>query len=422
MSADEIQECGSECGSSCSSGTQTCSAPEKTPEEARVAQRMKRVKHKILVLSGKGGVGKSTVSANLAVGLARCKKDVGILDVDIHGPSIPKLLHLEGKNAGIKGDSIIPITVGDHLKVISVGFFLPNDEVAIIWRGPRKYGLIQQFLGDVNWGELDALVVDSPPGTGDEPLAVAQMLGKVDGAIIVTTPQDMAIVDVKKCVTFCKQVGVPILGIVENMSGFVCPGCGKQYDIFKKGGGERLAKEVGAPLLGTIPIDPQIVASCDSGEPYLENFSYTEAGRVFESIAQSILEKMAEAPKVAEESLLKEKDGKMRFAIPVAEGKLCMHFGHCERFAIVDVDESTKEIAGVKELEPPPHEPGVLPQWIKEQGATIVIAGGMGQRAQSLFKQSGVDVIVGASAEEPETVVKAYLAGTLQTGDNICDH
>ncbi|MFH1743118.1 MAG: iron-sulfur cluster carrier protein MrpORP [bacterium] len=410
-----------ECGSSCSS-QHAQPKPEQTPEQQRIIQRMARVKHRILVLSGKGGVGKSTVAANIAVGLVRAKKDVGLLDVDIHGPSIPKLLHLDGKSVTVKGDMVLPISVGDHLKVMSIGFLLPNDEVAVIWRGPRKHGLIQQFLADVKWGDLDVLVVDSPPGTGDEPLGVAQMLGRVDGAVIVTTPQDIAITDVRKCVTFCRQVGIPVLGIVENMSGFVCSKCGERFDIFKKGGGERLAKEIGVPVLGTIPIDPEIVAACDSGEPYLENFSYTEAGRAFDGIAQTILKMMAESKQSQEKRTATSEDGIMKIAIPVAEGRLCMHFGHCEEFALIDVDSATKEITQKEVIQSPPHEPGLLPQWIQEHGATTVIAGGMGARAKDLFTAKGITVVVGAPSEEPEEVVKAYVAGNLQTGENVCDH
>jgi Mrp family chromosome partitioning ATPase len=296
MSQEEIRETGSECPSNCTAKREphTHSFPyEESPEMQRVAQRMRRVKHRILVLSGKGGVGKSTVAVNLAVGLARSKKQVGLMDIDIHGPSVPKLLHLERRALNVQGDTIIPITVGDRIKVMSIGFFLPSEDVAVIWRGPRKYGLIQQFLADVEWGDLDVLVVDSPPGTGDEPLGVTQMIGKVDGAVIVTTPQQVAVLDVRKCVTFCEQLGVPILGIVENMSGFVCPKCGERFDIFKSRGGQNLAKEVGVPLLGTIPIEPEIVAACDNGEPYLEKYSYTDAGRAFDGIAQSVLKALA---------------------------------------------------------------------------------------------------------------------------------
>ena len=390
--------------------------------QQRVVQRMTRVRYRILVLSGKGGVGKSTVAANTAFALARAGKEVGLLDIDIHGPSIPKLLHLEGKVVGVKGDTIIPVTVGKRLKVMSIGFLLPNEDMAVIWRGPRKYGLIQQFLADVKWGDLDVLVVDSPPGTGDEPLGVIQLIGRVDGAVIVTTPQDVAITDVRKCLTFCRQLEVPVLGVVENMSGFVCPKCGERFNIFKTGGGQRMAKEMGVPFLGIIPIDPEIVASCDSGVPYLENFSYTEAGMAFDGIAKQVMKAMADSEQRRQPATVKRDDGMVKIAIPVAEGRLSSHFGHCEEFALIEVDTRTKQIINKEVIEAPSHEPGFLPQWIQEQGATTVITGGMGARAQDLFRQRGISVVVGAPCEEPEEIVKAYLAGTLRTAENLCDH
>ena len=394
-----------------------------TPESERIARQLRHVKHRILVLSGKGGVGKSTIATNLAFGLTRAKKTVGLLDVDIHGPSVPKLLGLDRSAVVVKGDTILPVSVGKSLKVMSTGFLLPEGDVAVIWRGPRKYGLIQQFLADVKWGDLDVLVVDCPPGTGDEPLGIAQMLGRVDGAVIVTTPQDLAIVDVRRCVTFCRRLGIPVLGVVENMSGFVCPRCGETIDIFKRGGGERMAQEMGIQMLGKIPVDAEIVRSCDSGKPYLQNYPCTDAGEAFDSIARSIVDSLEDEECDAKEKAAeKRKDGTITFALPVAEGRLCMHFGHCEMFALMDADSVSKEISNKRMLEPPPHEPGALPRWIKEQGADMVITGGMGTRAQQMFAQHGIEVVVGAPSDEPEQIVRAYLEGTLKTGGNVCDH
>ena len=222
-------------------------------EQEQVRQRVIRIKHRILVLSGKGGVGKSSVAANLAIALASRGKTVGLLDVDIHGPSIPRILGIEespaelahpqsrrdggkaGGQAGPGGDSALlrPVPAMENLRVMSMGFLLENRETAVIWRGPMKYNVIKQFIKDVDWGELDYLVVDSPPGTGDEPLSVAQLLGAPSHAVVVTTPQELSLSDVRRCVTFCRQVQIPVLGIVENMSGFVCPHCGKQTAIFK---------------------------------------------------------------------------------------------------------------------------------------------------------------------------------------------
>ena len=250
-------------------------------EQAQVRQRMASIKHKILVLSGKGGVGKSTLAVNLAVSLALAGKPTGLLDIDIHGPSVPKILNLEGEGVVPGQDGMLPVRMGENLKVMSIGFLLPSGNDAVIWRGPRKYHTIKQFLKDVDWGDLDFLIVDSPPGTGDEPLAIAQLLENADGAIVVTTPQDVALSDVRRGITFCRNVNLPVLGVVENMSGFVCPRCGERTDIFRSGGGERMAQEMKVPFLGRIPIDPQVVEACDSGQPYIQQFADSATARCF---------------------------------------------------------------------------------------------------------------------------------------------
>ncbi len=259
-------------------------------EQEDLRRRMAQIHHKILVLSGKGGVGKSTVAANLAVSLALAGHRTGLLDVDIHGPSIPKLLNIEGRPVSVKDETIVPIEFGDNLKVMSLGLLLQSDKDAVIWRGPMKMGVIKQFLKDVEWGELDYLIIDSPPGTGDEPLSVCQLIGEADGAIIVTTPQELALADVRKAVTFCRTLRMPVLGIIENMSGFVCPKCGEVTHIFKQGGGERLALEMLVPFLGSIPIDPQIVEASDTGKPYLYFYSKTETAKTFANVVGRVVE------------------------------------------------------------------------------------------------------------------------------------
>jgi len=259
-------------------------------EQAEVRERMARIKHKILVLSGKGGVGKSTVAVNLAISLALAGKSTGLLDIDIHGPSVPKIVNLEGRHVGRGPEGILPVRPDDNLSVMSIGFLLPSSDNAVIWRGPMKYHMIKQFLKDVHWGELDFLVVDSPPGTGDEPLAIVQLLENADGAIVVTTPQDVALSDVRKCITFCRNLNLPVLGVLENMSGFACPKCGEKTDIFRSGGGEKMARDMSVPFLGHIPIDPQIVEACDSGKPYIQQFADSATARCF---AQSILPVMS---------------------------------------------------------------------------------------------------------------------------------
>jgi len=387
-------------------------------EKIQIRQRMAQIKHKILVLSGKGGVGKSTVAVNLAVSLSLAGKRTGLLDIDIHGPSVPKILNLEDRMAHSAMDAILPIEVGANLKVMSIGFLLTNQEDAVIWRGPMKYQMIKQFLKDVQWGELDYLIIDSPPGTGDEPLSIIQLLENADGAVVVTTPQEVALADVRKGIAFCRSLHLPVLGVLENMSGFVCPKCGERTDIFKSGGGENMATAMNVPFLGRIPIDPQIVEACDSGQPYVDKYRQSQAARAFSEAVTLLVGSNGEC----NEANGKKEIRTMRIAIPIAQGQLCQHFGHCEEFAIVDVNSQEKCISGIYTETAPVHAPGVLPQWLGQQKVNVVIAGGMGSRAQSLFAENGIQVVIGAAAGNPEEVVNAYLSGTLQTGANICDH
>ena len=401
---------------------QTQDETERELEELMLQRRMRDIGRKLLVLSGKGGVGKSTVAVNLAVALSKAGKKVGLLDIDVHGPSIPKLLGLEGQKVEITAKEILPINVDENLYVMSIGLLLESLDDPVIWRGPRKYGVIRQFLKDVAWGRLDYLVVDSPPGTGDEPLSIAQLVGSPAAAVVVTTPQDLSISDVRRCVSFCKALSLPIIGIVENMSGYVCSKCGQRADLFKAGGGEALAEELGLPLLGQIPIDPQVVISGDAGTPFAANPSGFPAAQAFACVTQNILASGGGPDSTTETANKRKENNLMRIAIPLADGRLCMHFGHCEQFALVEVDEAAKNAGETELLTPPAHEPGVLPRWLHEQGATVIIAGGMGMRAQQLFSQNGIAVVVGASADTPDKIVSAYLDGALQTGDNICDH
>jgi len=230
---------------------------------------MEHVKHKIMVMSGKGGVGKTTVAVNLAFALGMQGLDVGLMDADIHGPDVPKMLGIEDKRPEVVEGKVNPVLATPRLRTISIAYFLPERDAAVIWRGPLKMHAIRQFLSDVNWGSLDYLVIDLPPGTGDEPLSVAQLIKNVDGAVIVTTPQEMSLLDVRKAVKFSQVVGVPVIGIIENMSGMVCPYCGKEIQIFKKGGGERAAREMGVPFLGSVPFDPRVVEDADEGVPFI---------------------------------------------------------------------------------------------------------------------------------------------------------
>ena len=275
--------------------SKSCSANQKRPNETdedyekrmRLQSRMCRIQHKIVVLSGKGGVGKSTVAVNLATALAMAGMRVGLLDIDLHGPSIPTMLGLEGERPMGGPEGIEPVDK-DGMKVISIGFLLQDKDDAVIWRGPRKMGAIQQFLGDVNWGDLDYLIVDTPPGTGDEQLSLCQLVDGLEGAVVVTTPQKVAAADVRKSINFCKQLNLPVLGVVENMSGFVCPKCGELTDLFCSGGGSKTAEDMSVPFLGKIPIDPQVAHACDSGKAFISEFAKTPTADSMNDIVQAL--------------------------------------------------------------------------------------------------------------------------------------
>jgi len=264
----------------------SCTQQEKEAHaQGRLNTRLSQIKHRILVMSGKGGVGKSTVSTNLAVTLSMDGFEVGLLDADIHGPNIPKMLGIESRQVAGSGNGMIPIEVLPGLKVMSMAFFIGNRDNPVVWRGPMKHSAISQFLGEVEWGSLDFLIVDLPPGTGDEPLSVAHLIKNVDGSIVVTTPQDVSLLDSRKAINFSRILGIPVIGIAENMSGLVCPHCHQDIPLFKIGGGEKAAKDMGVPFLGRIPIDPEMVTDCDRGMPFVMAHPNSEAVKAFKEIA-----------------------------------------------------------------------------------------------------------------------------------------
>ncbi len=245
------------CSGSCGSCGGACGEKQES--------RLKGIGRAILILSGKGGVGKSTVAASLAVTLAQAGRKVGLLDCDFHGPSQPTLFNLRHLKMEGGENGMIPVEK-DGVKLASIALLVENPDQAVIWRGPVKMGVIKQLLEEVAWGELDDLILDFPPGTGDESLSACQLIDIPKWAIIVTTPQEVALSDCRKCVDFCRRVEVPVLGIVENMSGFVCPDCSSRHALFGSGGGAQLAKMAGAPLLAEIPLDPAFLKRCDYGE------------------------------------------------------------------------------------------------------------------------------------------------------------
>lgn len=275
------------------SGThaQPQNTPRGLPPKAKID-----VKHVILVLSGKGGVGKSTVSVNLAFALANTGKKVGLLDLDFHGPNIPKMLGIEDQRPAVLANAIEPVHVTGNLTVISMAFLLPDTSTPVVWRGPMKMTAIQQFLSEVNWGALDYLVVDLPPGTGDEALSIAQLSPNVRGAVIVTTPQDVAVMDAMRAAKFIEKLDLPVLGVIENMSGMVCPHCGDVINLFSIGGGKSAAEQLGVPFLGAIPLDPAMVKAGDEGRPYILSHANSPTGKAVDLVMENLVAQIDAKP------------------------------------------------------------------------------------------------------------------------------
>lgn len=265
----------------------------KTPQQMKDEQELSlkntlgKIKNKIMVMSGKGGVGKTSTAVNLSIALALKGFQVGIMDVDLHGPDVPRMLGLKGVPDVNTNRKLAPLKHSERLAAISMESFLPKKDDAVIWRGPLKFSAIRQFIADVEWGQLDFLVIDSPPGTGDEPLTVAQQIPDAR-AIIVTTPQEVALADVRKSINFCRTVNLDIFGLVENMSGLACPHCGETIKLFGAGGGERTALEMGVRFLGKIPIDPEMVACGDSGQCFQQVHAGSPVTLAFGTIADAL--------------------------------------------------------------------------------------------------------------------------------------
>ena len=263
-------------------------------ENELIKMRMGKIKHKIAIISGKGGVGKSLVTVNLATGLAKNGREgkVAIFDADLTGPCVPKMMGIKSDKLIAGPPGIFPAVGDEGVKVVSMALLLPSVESPVIWRGPLKMGAIRQFLGEVAWGPLDFLLVDLPPGTGDESLSVLQLLPEMDGVVIVTIPSEVSQEIVKKAVTFARKMNVPIFGIVENMSGLVCPHCGETINVFGEGGGKKVAQDMGLEFLGSIPMDPMISADSDEGTPFVIRHPDSPASKAFGEIIEKIEEKV----------------------------------------------------------------------------------------------------------------------------------
>ncbi len=276
---------------SCSSQNPPDAQKKMIETQFAIRKTMNRIKHKIIVLSGKGGVGKSTVAVNLAYGLAKLGYRAGLLDIDIHGPSVGKMAGIENMQIMGGPNNMIQPIIKDDVRIITMANLLPPGDTPVVWRGPMKANAIDQFLSEVDWDDLDFLVIDSPPGTGDEPLSIIQRLPEMDGAVIVTTPQDVALSDARRTVSFSRMLKIPVLGIVENMSGFVCPSCGERTDIFKRGGGKSAAGNLDVDFLGALPIEPAVMEASDAGTPYVKAHPDSETAAGMMNIAEKIADK-----------------------------------------------------------------------------------------------------------------------------------
>ena len=264
-----------------------CKADKNEHNRWLVNKRMNEIKHKLIIGSNKGGVGKSTVTTNLAIALQESGYSVGLADADLHGPNIPKLLQAENVRLKSTDEGIDPYETSNGLKVASLGFLIEDPNMHIAWRDAVKYDFIIELLGNINWGPLDYILFDLPPGTGNEQITIIDFIGEVDGAVVVTTPQDLAILDARKMISFSRDSNVPIVGVIENMSTMTCPHCEKEIDVFKKGGGKNLAEELVLPYLGSIPLDGDIVANSDSGQPVVLSCPDSSAAKAFMKLAEN---------------------------------------------------------------------------------------------------------------------------------------
>jgi ATP-binding protein involved in chromosome partitioning len=381
-------------------------AEEKTDEERELQRSLKQIRHKLVVMSGKGGVGKTSVAVALALGLARKGHKVGLMDVDLHGPNVLRMLGLKEPLDLMHAQFPLPPDLFDHLRVVSIEMLMRNREMAVIWRGPLKHQLIRQFLTEVQWDTLDYLVVDCPPGTGDEPMSVAQSIPDAQ-ALIVTTPQEISLADVRKSINFCQKINMRLLGIVENMSGYRCPHCGEAIPLFKTGGGAKTAQAAKVPFLGALPFDAKVVEAADQGKLLEVKEADSPFFQALAPIVDYLREVLPLTPAATREP------GVLKFAIPVDDGQLSDKFGHASHFALIKVQDGTP---GVKELvATPPHEPGGIPEWLQDLGVTHVIAGTLGEKAQGLLTKKGIEVVAGAPVATPEELVEKYLQKALVT-------
>jgi ATP-binding protein involved in chromosome partitioning len=373
-------------------------------DESQIRWILEQIRYKLLIMSGKGGVGKSSIAVTLALALARRGFTVGLMDVDLHGPDVYRMLGLGEAIDLIHGRYNLPADVFHNLKIISIEAMMKDRDAAVIWRGALKHRVIRQFLTEIEWGPLDFLVIDAPPGTGDEPLTVARTIPEAK-AVIVTTPQEISLADVRKSIDFCQQLNMQILGIVENMGHVICPDCGKSMPLFKSASGEKSIQSLGLNLIGSLPFDPQIVKAADSGRLTEVDTSTSPFFKSLDQVVHSILTSVGQPE--PQKILSAREPGISKFALPIEDGQLAPQFGQNKYFALITVKDN--HIVDKVEQSPPDFKPGILPAWLDRQGVTHIIAAGMGDQAKKFFQRKGIEVISGDPAVPAETLVQQHL-------------
>lgn len=378
---------------------------EDRTEDYQIRWTLDQIRYKLFVMSGKGGVGKTSVAVALALMLARRGHAVGLIDVDLHGPDVYRMLGVGEPLDLVHGQYYLPASVPRNLKLVSVEAMMKNRDAAVIWRGPIKHKIIRQFLTEIQWGQLDFLIIDAPPGTGDEPLTVARTIPEVQ-AVVVTTPQEISLADVRKAILFCQKVEMHVLGVVENMGHLLCPDCGARLPLFTSGRGSREIQTLGLPLLGSLPFDPEVVAAADAGRLAEMDASQSPFFRAMDSVVTAVVEALqqqgGQAPQVIREP------GTAIVAAPVADSKLAAQFGQKQCLALFTVRDG--QIVAQVQVTPPDFRPGLLPDWLARQGVSHIIAAGLSDNASKLFQRKGIEVI----PAEAGAVLEPLIAQVLQ--------
>lgn len=388
---------------------QSCELYQKGREEAESLECQLRwvldqIRFKILVMSGKGGVGKSSVAVGLALTLARKGFKVGLVDIDLHGPDVFRMLGIKEPLDLLHGQYKLPPDLFDNLKLVSIEALMPNREKAIIWRGPIKHKAIQQFLTEVEWGPLDFLILDSPPGTGDEPLTVAHTVPEAK-AVIVSTPQEISLADVRKSVDFCQKVNLEVLGVVENMGHVVCPDCGRKIELFYSEVGSRNLEVLQLKQLGSLPFDPQVVAAADNGRLAEVDPRQSPFFQGLEQVTEQLLQALGQ-PRPGEQPARRE-PGVLKLAVPLAGGQVAEQLSQGKEFALFTVKDS--QVVDSKVVTPPDFRPGILPAWLERQGVTHIFATQVKDNVRRFFARLGVEVLPAAPGLTPEALVDRFL-------------